>query len=94
LPPSEGVVSFAVVDTAGRLRCYECYRRYVSASVVKVMILVAYLRGLAVAGKPLSSYHRAVLDPMIRESDNDAATSPSGASEGVPLSTGSPERRG
>jgi hypothetical protein len=70
-----GVVSFAVVDTAGRLRCYECYRRYVSASVVKVMILVAYLRGLAVAGRPLSSYDRAVLDPMIRESDNDAATS-------------------
>jgi hypothetical protein len=70
-----GVVSFAVIDTTGRLRCYDCDRRYVSASVVKAMILVAYLRQLAVAGKPLSAYDRAVLDPMIRESDNDAATS-------------------
>jgi Beta-lactamase enzyme family len=70
-----GVVSFAVLDTAGRLHCHGCHRRYVSASVVKAMILVAYLRGLGVAGKPLSASDRALLGPMIRASDNDAATS-------------------
>jgi hypothetical protein len=64
-----------VLDTAGRLHCYGCHRRYVSASVVKAMILVAYLRGLAAARKPLSASDRAVLGPMIRASDNDAATS-------------------
>jgi hypothetical protein len=69
-----GVVSFAVVDTAGRLRCHGCHRRYVSASVVKAMVLVAYLRRLAVEERALAASDRALLGPMIRISDNQAAT--------------------
>jgi len=69
-----GAVSFAVVDTAGVLRCHRCRVRYVSASVVKAMLLVAYLDGLADDGQQLSPSHRAYLDSMIRVSDNAAAS--------------------
>lgn len=69
-----GLVSFAVVDTAGALHCHECWRRYVSASVVKAMLLVSYLRRLHSEGRPLTASERALLEPMIRVSDNPAAT--------------------
>lgn len=69
-----GTVSFAVIDTSGRLRCYRCNDRYVSASVVKTMLLVAYLDQIAEADPPLSPSHRALLNAMIRRSDNTAAT--------------------
>jgi hypothetical protein len=69
-----GLVSFAVIDTSGRLRCYQCRARYVSASVVKAMLLVAYLNGLADHHQPLASSHHAYLDAMIRVSDNSSAT--------------------
>jgi hypothetical protein len=69
-----GLVSFAVIDTRGRLRCHQCWRRYVSASVVKAMLLVAYLQRLEAEGRPLTSSDRGVLGPMIRYSDNAAAT--------------------
>jgi Beta-lactamase enzyme family len=69
-----GLVSFAVIDTRGRLRCHQCWRRYVSASVVKAMLLVVYLQRLEGEGRPLTSSDRGVLAPMIRYSDNAAAT--------------------
>jgi hypothetical protein len=69
-----GLVSFAVIDTSGRLRCYRCHTRYVSASVVKAMLLVAYLNRLAERHQPLTSSHHVLLDAMIRVSDNSAAT--------------------
>jgi hypothetical protein len=68
-----GAVSFAVVDTRGRLRCHQCRRRYVSASVVKAMLLVAYLDRVQAERQPLTSHERALLGPMIRVSDNLAA---------------------
>jgi hypothetical protein len=68
------LVSFAVIDTSGRLRCYRCRARYVSASVVKAMLLVAYLNRLAERHQPLTSSHHMLLDAMIRVSDNSAAT--------------------
>jgi Beta-lactamase enzyme family len=68
-----GDVSFAVVDTSGKLHCYRCNERYVAASVVKAMLLIGYLEQLAEDDRPLSSSHRAFLSVMIRRSDNASA---------------------
>jgi hypothetical protein len=70
----DGLVSFAVVDSQGKLQCYRCRVRYVSASLVKAMLLVAYLDHLAAEGGRLTASDRVLLDPMIRVSDNAAAT--------------------
>lgn len=69
-----GRISFAVVDTGGRLACYLCGLKYHSASVVKAMLLVSYLNQLSTSGEPLPADHEADLESMIRVSDNDAAT--------------------
>ena len=45
-----------------------------SASVLKAMLLVAYLRRPDVRGRPLHGDERALLGPMIRRSDNAAAS--------------------
>jgi beta-lactamase class A len=47
--------------------------QYRSASVVKAMLLVAYLRRADVRDRDLRADERALLDPMIRFSDNKAA---------------------
>ena len=47
--------------------------QYRSASVVKAMLLLAYLRREDVRGRALRADERALLDPMIRFSDNRAA---------------------
>jgi hypothetical protein len=63
--------SFALIDSRGRLHGWAPHRRYISASVVKAMLLVARLRQL---GNHLpGASDRAVLEPMIEVSDNDAA---------------------
>lgn len=69
-----GVVSFAVIDTSGKLHCYRCRVRYASASVVKAMLLVAYLDRLAGESRALTAVHRAQLSAMIGVSDNESAT--------------------
>jgi Protein of unknown function (DUF3152)/Beta-lactamase enzyme family len=69
----QGLVSFAVVDTNGKLYCHDCRRRYVSASLVKAMLLVAYLERVSGEGRPLAASDRALLGAMIRVSDNEAA---------------------
>jgi hypothetical protein len=66
--------AFAVIDTKGRLSGWNADRRFVTASVVKAMLLVAYLRRVDAAGRGLTVAERALLGPMIRVSDNDAAT--------------------
>jgi hypothetical protein len=45
-----------------------------SASVVKAMLLVAYLNQGSVAGRPLNGSDTSLLDPMITQSDNTAAS--------------------
>jgi hypothetical protein len=68
-----GDVAFAAVTTSGRLRCHRCRRHFRSASVAKAMLLVADLKRLARSGQPLTAADRALLDPMVRESSNEAA---------------------
>jgi beta-lactamase class A len=68
-----GQVSFAVRTERGHWS-HRGAVTYRSASVVKAMLLVAYLRRGDVRGRPLRAGERGLLDPMIRSSDNDAAT--------------------
>ena len=65
-------VSWAVIDTRGRLYARDGARHHRSASVTKALLLVAYLRRLG--RQPVPAAARRVLGPMIRESDNDDAT--------------------
>ena len=68
----EGVASFALTDSRGRERGFAPRRRYVSASVVKAMLLVAYLR--RIGNRRPGAGERALLGPMIRVSSNGNAT--------------------
>jgi hypothetical protein len=69
-----GRKSFAVVDDRGRLAGYHVHSRFHSASVVKSMLLVAYLRKLAAEHRRLDSASTGLMYPMIHSSDNDAAS--------------------
>ncbi len=69
-----GIHSFAVIGSENRMYGSEIHRRFVSASVVKAMLLVAYLDMRAAQHRPLSGADRAILFPMIHVSDNAAAT--------------------
>ena len=68
-----GEVSFGV-RTARGLRGVGVRRSVPSASVVKAMLLVAYLRRPDVRARRLRRGERALLGPMIRRSDNAAAS--------------------
>jgi hypothetical protein len=63
-----------VVDGAGRLQGTRMHETFASASLVKAMLLVAFLQQLDRAQRPLDPADRALLEPMIRSSDNDAAS--------------------
>ena len=69
-----GSVSFAVVDERGRIHGFHRGVRYSSASLVKAMLLVAYLNRGGVKRRHLHASDRRLLGPMIRASDNDAAS--------------------
>lgn len=68
-----GSISFAL-RTPRRLYRSDAYRPYRSASVVKAMLMVAYLNHPSVRGRPLHGGDRALLAPMVRWSDNVAAS--------------------
>jgi beta-lactamase class A len=68
-----GVVSFALVDSRGRAFDMRGGHSFVSASVVKAMLLVAELDRLAASGSTLDPATRGLLDAMITYSDNAAA---------------------
>jgi beta-lactamase class A len=68
-----GDVSFAV-RTEGRLYAFRGRRSVPSASVVKAMLMVAYLNHRTVRGRRLRAGDRALLSPMIRWSNNNAAS--------------------
>jgi hypothetical protein len=69
----EGRVSFAFADECGRLVGSHRFRVHSSASVVKVMLLAAYLRQDDVRHHSLSHSERHLLGPMIKESNNRSA---------------------
>jgi Beta-lactamase enzyme family len=70
-----GRAAFAIVDSEGRLSGVNARRTFVSASVVKAMLLVAYLRRLNDIGQhQVDAYSNSFLYPMIHVSDNSAAT--------------------
>ena len=69
-----GVTSLAVADSRGRISGAHLHRAFPSASVVKAMLLVAYLQKLHAEHRGLSSGDKAILEPMIHVSDNNAAT--------------------
>jgi len=69
-----GAVSFAVVDESGELRGDHPSRVHSSASVVKVMFMVALLREPGVRHDALTRFEQALLEPMIQRSDNQTAT--------------------
>ncbi len=70
-----GRTGFAVVDSEGRLSGVNLHQTWVSASVVKAMLLVAYLRRLNAMGQHyIDGASNSFLYPMINVSDNTAAT--------------------
>jgi hypothetical protein len=70
-----GQTSFAVMDSEGRLSGRNIHERFLTASVVKAMLLVAYLRLKQARGQHIiTSSDRSILAPMIEISDNNAAT--------------------
>ncbi len=70
-----GHTAFAVVDSQGRLSGVRVHDTFFTASVVKAMLLVAYLRRLHDRGQhKVDGYSNSFLYPMIHISDNNAAT--------------------
>ena len=68
-----GAVGVGVIDSKGRVRGIHDRRRFVTASVIKAMLLVSYLRTVAHQDRGLSRYERSRLGPMVRVSSNSAA---------------------
>jgi len=68
-----GQITFAV-RTERRVWGYHRTDAVNSLSVVKALLLVAYLDDPRVRGRPLTAGDRRLINPMIRRSDNDAAT--------------------
>ena len=69
-----GTVGFAVFDMKGRLGHHHGGGRASMASPFKVMLMVAYLRQPDVKERELTSSEKGLIKPMIRRSDNNAAT--------------------
>jgi beta-lactamase class A len=68
----QGDIAFAV-RTGNRFYGYRPDHDEWSASVVKAMLMVAYLNEPWVKGRNLNAHDRGLLTPMITESDNDDA---------------------
>ena len=70
----QGSVSFAVIAPGGRMYGHRRAAHVPAASVIKAMFMVAYLRHPDVRDREIRDSDRALLGPMIKRSDNDAAT--------------------
>ncbi|MCW3018074.1 MAG: hypothetical protein JWN10_382 [Solirubrobacterales bacterium] len=69
-----GRTSFALVNSAGELSGVRLHEDFDTASVVKVMMLVAYLQMLNADHHGLDAQDTSLLYPMIHISDNEAAS--------------------
>ena len=70
-----GHTALAIVDSEDRLSGIRDHDPFITGSVVKAMLLVAYLRRLDAQGKHrVDSYSNSFLYPLIHVSDNHAAT--------------------
>jgi|SRR5579884_262541 len=70
-----GHTALAVVTSEGRQYGVRIHDQFITGSVVKAMLLVAYLRRLHDQGQhTVDSYSNSFLYPMIHYSDNNAAT--------------------
>ena len=80
-----GSVSFAIIGERGNMRGLRPRREFHSASVVKALLMTAYLRRDSVRHRPLNDGDRALLAPMITRSDNATASAVFGivGSEGL-----------
>lgn len=70
----QGSVRIAVVDDKGRFYGWRHRRKTPMASVLKVMLMTAYLRLPSVRDRALRAKDRNLLEPMIRWSDNATAS--------------------
>lgn len=66
--------SFAAIGTDGRMVGHRASTSAPQASVLEVMFLVAYRRQADVRDRALTQDDRALLEPMIRRSENEPAT--------------------
>jgi Beta-lactamase enzyme family len=69
----QGTITFHVRTERGRWS-YDADRAVPSASVIKAMLMAAYLDRPDVRDRPLTAADHRLLDPMIRRSGNRAAT--------------------
>jgi len=69
-----GVESFALVDDRGRIHGFRRARQAPSASLLKAMALVSYLKLPTVRDRALRDSDRRLLGPMIRRSDDATAS--------------------
>ncbi|HEY4996637.1 MAG TPA: serine hydrolase [Solirubrobacteraceae bacterium] len=69
-----GRTSFAVIDSTGRLSGLHLREHFETASVVKVMMLTAFLQMRSAEHRGLSAADNSLLYPMIHISDNNAAS--------------------
>jgi hypothetical protein len=69
-----GTTAFAVYDNEHKLSGLNVHLRFHTASVVKSMLLVAYLQTLAAERRGLDPESTGLLYPMIHSSDNNAAS--------------------
>ncbi|HEX4108622.1 MAG TPA: hypothetical protein VHX88_10840 [Solirubrobacteraceae bacterium] len=70
----EGRSAFATVNDRGQLEGMRIHEQFHSASLIKAMLLVAYLQELAEDHEGLTATAQSLLYPMIHISDNDAAS--------------------
>ena len=74
LKTRSGNVSFAVLAPHAKLHGYREQTTVPLASVVKAMLMATYLRMGSVSDRALTDSDRAMLAPMVKRSDNAAAT--------------------